>query len=164
MSAESADRTQRLAAALRAAASRAAEGVNGGVALVFATASGSANDLRLRAASGFAVADDARESAAALLPQVREALAEEGVSKAEGFEKLGERAAGGLEYPPGSEHRVDRVWTVQPAPPEQPGRVYAGVERAGLFVSDDGGAHWRGVDALNSHRTTQWWQPGGAGR
>ena len=96
MSAESLDRTQRLAAALRAAASRAAEGANGGVALVFATAGSDASELRLRAASGFAVADDARESAAALLPQVRESLSEDGIQAVRNIGALGERASGGV--------------------------------------------------------------------
>jgi signal transduction histidine kinase len=96
VSAESPDRTQRLAAALRAAASRAAEGVSGGVALVFATVSGEASDLRLRAASGFAVADDAREAAAALLPQVRETLAADGMQAVRNTGALGARGAGGV--------------------------------------------------------------------
>jgi signal transduction histidine kinase len=95
VSAES-DRTQRLAAALRAAASRAADGVQGGVALVFATSTGEPGDLRLRAASGFAVADDAREAAAALLPQVREALSSEGTQTVRNTRALGSRAAGGM--------------------------------------------------------------------
>ncbi|MGH0030399.1 MAG: sensor histidine kinase [Myxococcota bacterium] len=94
-SGESAERTQRLAAALRAAASRAAEIGEGGVALVFATGSGSPIDLRLRAASGFATADDAREAATSLLPQVREALSSEEPRQTDG-EALGERARGGL--------------------------------------------------------------------
>lgn len=74
-----------------------------------------------------------------------------------------EHANSGLDYAPGSPHHVDRVWTVQPGPPERPGRVFAGVERAGLFMSDDSGEHWRAVDSLNSHPTEQWWQPGGGG-
>jgi signal transduction histidine kinase len=95
VSAQSSDRTHRLAAALRAAATRAADGAEGGVALVFATASGTENDLRLRAASGFALADDARGAAAAILPEVCEALSSEGVRRAQSFD-LGERAGGGL--------------------------------------------------------------------
>jgi signal transduction histidine kinase len=99
MSTDSAERTQRLAAALRTAASRAAEIGEGGVALVFVTASGASTDMRLRAASGFATADDAREAAATLLPQVREALDGEEPCLAEVGEDirgLGGRARGGL--------------------------------------------------------------------
>ena len=96
LSAESTDRTQRLAAALRAAASRAADVADGGVALVFATASGTAGDLRLRAASGFAVANDAREAGAALLPQLREEFDSSEVYRADVSAQLGVRAAGGV--------------------------------------------------------------------
>jgi photosystem II stability/assembly factor-like uncharacterized protein len=74
-----------------------------------------------------------------------------------------EHANSGLDYPPGSPHRLDRVWTVQPGPTERPGRVYAGVERAGLFISDDGRERWRAVESLNDHATNQSWQPGGGG-
>ncbi len=74
-----------------------------------------------------------------------------------------ERASEGLDYPAEAPHSVQRVWAVQPGPPERPGRVYAGVEHAGLFVSDDGGEHWRGVEALNAHPTAETWQPGAGG-
>ncbi len=69
----------------------------------------------------------------------------------------------GLEFPAGSDHRVARVWHVEPGPPERPGRVYAGVEHAGLFVSDDGGEQWTPVTALNDHHTNDRWEPGGGG-
>lgn len=42
-------------------------------------------------------------------------------------------------------------------------RIYAGIEPAGLFVSDDRGASWRGVDSLNEHPTSDTWQPAGGG-
>jgi len=96
VSAEAADRTQRLAADLRAAASRAADEADGGVALVFASSSGTEGDLRLRAASGFAMADDAREAASAVLDEVKAALDGDGVRTVQDSEKLGERAAGGM--------------------------------------------------------------------
>ena len=73
MRGETADRTGDLAAALRNAASRAADAASGGVALVFA-AGGDALDLRLRAASGFAAADDARQAAGVVLPHVRDVV------------------------------------------------------------------------------------------
>ena len=69
----------------------------------------------------------------------------------------------GLDFAPDSEHRVRRVWAVQPGPAERPGRVFAGVEHAGLFVSDDLGVHWEGVEGLNTHPTSAGWQPGGGG-
>jgi hypothetical protein len=41
--------------------------------------------------------------------------------------------------------------------------IYAGIEPAGLFVSHDHGASWRGVDSLNEHPTAVTWQPAGGG-
>ena len=57
---------QLLSSALSAAATRAAELVGGGAALLFAVLPGEAPDgpPRLRAAAGFASHDDAREAAA----------------------------------------------------------------------------------------------------
>jgi photosystem II stability/assembly factor-like uncharacterized protein len=37
--------------------------------------------------------------------------------------------------------------------------LYAGIDPAGLFVSDDGGASWRDVVALNEHETRAAWEP-----
>jgi signal transduction histidine kinase len=96
LNAEATDRTQKLAAMLRAVASRAADRSSGGVALVFATQEDSASDIRLRAASGFAVADDARKMAHELLPTVRETL-ENGESRdLPASPELGDRAAAGI--------------------------------------------------------------------
>lgn len=38
-------------------------------------------------------------------------------------------------------------------------RLYAGIDPAGLFVSDDGGASWSDVTALNEHETRVSWEP-----
>jgi signal transduction histidine kinase len=92
---ESAERTNDLAAALRNAASRAADAASGGVALVFA-AGGDALDLRLRAASGFAAADDAREAAGAVLPHVRDVVRSDAERGLVHIPALGPRAAGGM--------------------------------------------------------------------
>lgn len=42
-------------------------------------------------------------------------------------------------------------------------RVYAGVDDAGLFVSQDNGARWESVEGLNEHRTRPAWFPGAGG-
>ena len=42
-------------------------------------------------------------------------------------------------------------------------RLYAGVEPAGLFRSDDGGQSWRHVAGLRDHPRGRDWQPGGVG-
>jgi len=54
---------------------------------------------------------------------------------------------------------LTRVWNVTPAH----GRLYAGVEPAGLFRSDDRGATWSHVAGLRAHPSTPEWQPGNGG-
>ncbi len=51
------------------------------------------------------------------------------------------------------------VWNVTPAH----GALYAGVEPAGLFRSDDGGLTWAHVEGLTRHPTREGWQPGNGG-
>ncbi len=54
---------------------------------------------------------------------------------------------------------IPTVWNVTAAH----GRVYAGVEPAGLFRSDDGGATWAHVAGLREHPSRPQWQPGNGG-
>jgi hypothetical protein len=56
------------------------------------------------------------------------------------------RAAGAA---PGSS--VSHVFWLTPGHPAQPDRWYAGASPQGLFVSDDGGRNWRGVEGFNAH-------------
>jgi phage pi2 protein 07 len=55
---------------------------------------------------------------------------------------------------------VKRVWNLQP---DGDGKLYAGVEPAALFVSEDDSASWQGFDGLNYHETREKWQPGNGG-
>jgi photosystem II stability/assembly factor-like uncharacterized protein len=55
--------------------------------------------------------------------------------------------------------KLTRLWSVTPAH----GSVYAGVEPAGLFRSDDAGATWRHVEGLRRHPSTPDWVPGNGG-
>jgi photosystem II stability/assembly factor-like uncharacterized protein len=64
----------------------------------------------------------------------------------------------GLAYAAG-ETPIKSVWSVAPGA----GALYAGVEPAGLFRSEDGGDSWRHVEGLRNHPTRPDWQPGGAG-
>ncbi len=64
----------------------------------------------------------------------------------------------GLAYAKG-ETPVKTVWSVAAGH----GRIYAGVEPAGLFRSDDGGETWKHIDGLQKHPSRPQWQPGGAG-
>jgi photosystem II stability/assembly factor-like uncharacterized protein len=64
----------------------------------------------------------------------------------------------GLAYREG-ETPVKTVWSLAPSN----GRLYAGVEPAGLFLSDDSGASWKHVEGLTNHPSRPNWQPGGIG-
>jgi photosystem II stability/assembly factor-like uncharacterized protein len=64
----------------------------------------------------------------------------------------------GLAYPEG-ETPVKTVWSLAPSN----GRLYAGVEPAGLFLSDDNGTSWKHVEGLTKHPSRPNWQPGGIG-
>lgn len=64
----------------------------------------------------------------------------------------------GLAYAEG-EAPIKAVWSLAPAD----GILYAGVEPAGLFRSDDGGLSWRHVAGLRDHPSRPDWQPGGGG-
>ncbi len=55
--------------------------------------------------------------------------------------------------------KIPTVWNVTAAH----GALYAGVEPAGLFRSDDGAASWQHVAGLTAHPTRQEWQPGAGG-
>ncbi len=67
-------------------------------------------------------------------------------------------SSAGLAYPEG-EDPIKTVWSVAPAA----GSLYAGVEPAGLFRSDDGGRSWQHIAGLRDHPTRPHWRPGGAG-
>jgi photosystem II stability/assembly factor-like uncharacterized protein len=64
----------------------------------------------------------------------------------------------------GTPHPWDfkRVWHFEPSP-EDPDRVYAGVEDAALFLSTDGGSTWAELAGLRTHTTGQTWSPGAGG-
>ena len=55
-----------------------------------------------------------------------------------------------------------RVWHLEPSL-TAPDTVYAGVEDAALFRSDDGGRSWRELSGLRTHGTGAAWQPGAGG-
>jgi photosystem II stability/assembly factor-like uncharacterized protein len=55
-----------------------------------------------------------------------------------------------------------RVWHFEPSP-AAPDTVYAGVQDAALFRSDDGGATWVELAGLRGHGSGPSWQPGAGG-
>lgn len=56
---------------------------------------------------------------------------------------------------------LDAIWFLAPGPADMPDRLYAGIEPAGLFVSDGAGDSWQGVTSLNTHESNVSWQPAG---
>lgn len=55
---------------------------------------------------------------------------------------------------------VTTVWSLSATPD---GGLFAGVEPAGLFRSDDAGSSWRHVEGLTNHPTRPTWGPGAGG-
>ena len=68
-----------------------------------------------------------------------------------------------LRFPADTGASVAGVWQLQPAGPDQPDVVYAGVEPAALFRSDDGGWSFTLDRGLWDHPHREQWQPGGGG-
>jgi photosystem II stability/assembly factor-like uncharacterized protein len=54
---------------------------------------------------------------------------------------------------------VDQIWTLHATR----GAIYAGVSEAGLFVSEDRGHSWSGVEGFNEHPSRANWVPGFGG-
>ena len=68
-----------------------------------------------------------------------------------------------LRFPERAGAAVARVWQLQPAGDAEPQVVYAGVEPAALFRSEDGGESFRLVEELWDHEHRPQWEPGGGG-
>jgi photosystem II stability/assembly factor-like uncharacterized protein len=65
----------------------------------------------------------------------------------------------GPAYPQGGDRKLNQIWTFHCGPD----RHYAGVDEAGLFVSDDDGESWRPVSGMNDHPSRRAWFPGAGG-
>lgn len=67
-------------------------------------------------------------------------------------------------FPPGEDREVEAIWHLAAGTsPEGGPRLYAGVEPAALFHSDDGGASWTWHRELDRHPTREVWQPAKGG-
>ncbi|HEX2681259.1 MAG TPA: sialidase family protein [Candidatus Dormibacteraeota bacterium] len=64
----------------------------------------------------------------------------------------------------GSDHPYEfkRVWHLEPSLDDAEA-VYAGVEDAALFESNDGGKSWEELPGLRTHKTASEWAPGAGG-
>lgn len=67
----------------------------------------------------------------------------------------------GLRFAEGGTCTVERAWVV--APGARYGELYAGVDPAALFWSQDGGLTWSELEPLAAHRTRAQWNPGFGG-
>jgi photosystem II stability/assembly factor-like uncharacterized protein len=65
----------------------------------------------------------------------------------------------GPAWPEGSTRKLNQIWKIAAGH----GRVFAGVDEAGLFASADGGTTWTPVTGLNEHPTRAAWFPGAGG-
>jgi hypothetical protein len=65
----------------------------------------------------------------------------------------------GPAYPEGGDRKLNQIWTLNC----RKDRHYAGVDTAGLFVSEDDGESWQPVEGLNDHPTRASWFPGAGG-
>ncbi len=54
--------------------------------------------------------------------------------------------------------RLQAIWYLAPGHADEAEKLYAGIEPAGLFLSQDRGASWAPVDGLNRHPTRPSWQ------
>jgi photosystem II stability/assembly factor-like uncharacterized protein len=73
--------------------------------------------------------------------------------------KTFEQVVDGPAWAEGGERKLNNVWVLTNAGD----RMFAGVDEAGLFFSDDDGASWHGVEAFNEHETRPRWEPGFGG-
>lgn len=61
-------------------------------------------------------------------------------------------------YGPASPLTVRRIWQIVPGAPSQPDTYYAGVDEAGLFVSQDRGFSWQALPGLSRHPDRANWR------
>jgi len=62
-----------------------------------------------------------------------------------------------------AELAFQRTWHIEPGHASQPKVVFAGIEPAAIFRSDDRGQTWTEMASLTDHPTRSQWSPGGGG-
>lgn len=62
----------------------------------------------------------------------------------------------GPSYGESEDRKLTQIWTLTTAG----STIWAGVDTAGLFRSDDDGATWKPIPGLNDHATREGWEPG----
>ncbi len=82
------------------------------------------------------------------------------VQRSTDFGESWDRGKEGPHYDEGADLSVERIWHVEPGLGDE---LWAGVEPAGLFRSDDEGQTWTSVRGLNDRPDRKDWEPGGGG-
>ncbi|HEU5247509.1 MAG TPA: exo-alpha-sialidase [Candidatus Udaeobacter sp.] len=88
----------------------------------------------------------------------------DGMPKGESNKFVYDGVPGTHQWYDGTQHpwEFKRVWHLEPSL-DDPDHVYAGVEDAALFESNDGGKSWKELSGLRKHDTGPKWQPGAGG-
>ena len=58
---------------------------------------------------------------------------------------------------------VGNIWHIEPGRASEPSTLYAGVQPAAIFKSNDGGTSWQELRGLGQHPTRSEWMPGFGG-
>ena len=72
-----------------------------------------------------------------------------------------DEAASAPAFPEDDGRALANIWSLEPG--DSPGELWAGVEPASLFRSDDGGDSWEMVHSISNHQHARKWQPGNGG-
>src|SRR5579875_213057 len=73
------------------------------------------------------------------------------------------QARQGIAFPEGSGLSLANIWMIEPGRAHEPQTLYAGVDPASLWVSEDGGETWSMNEGLANHPTRADWNPGAGG-
>ncbi|MCK8514817.1 hypothetical protein M0534_00525 [Methylonatrum kenyense] len=62
-----------------------------------------------------------------------------------------------------SDESLQRIWYLAPATADRPDTLFAGIDPAGVFRSDDAGRSWQSLSGLNEHPSRDTWEPARGG-
>ncbi|MFW6084038.1 MAG: WD40/YVTN/BNR-like repeat-containing protein [Gemmatimonadota bacterium] len=68
-----------------------------------------------------------------------------------------------VKFPEDSGLELKRIWQIYPGRPDEPDRLFLGVEPSCLFESPDGGDSWAPVEGFLKHPHREHWTPGNGG-
>lgn len=69
----------------------------------------------------------------------------------------------GIQFPQNGELKLKNIWVIEPGRPNEAGTIYAGVDPASLWISNDNGKSWEPDPSLLAHPTRDRWEPGAGG-